>query len=67
MLNVSLAGYTSQEQVVTVIADQTRAVSIVLTPLSPVSGKPAAGLVPATLLAGVAAVLLAAVYRSRRH
>ena len=66
-LNVSSAGYTSQEQMVNVIADQTRAVSIVLTPLSPVSGKQAAGLVPATLLAGVVAVLLAAVFRSRRH
>jgi len=66
-LNVSSAGYMSQEQAVNVIADQTRAVSIVLTPLSPVSGKPAAGLVPATLLAAVVAVLLAAVYRSRRH
>ena len=66
-LNVSAAGYTSQEQVVKVIANQTRAVSLVLTPLSPVSGNRAAGLVPATLLAGVIAVLLAAVYRSRRH
>jgi hypothetical protein len=66
-LNVSSAGYTSQEQMVNVIADQTRAVSLVLTPLPPVSGKQAAGLVPATLLAGVIAVLLAAVYRSRRH
>ena len=66
-LNVSSAGYTSQEQMVNVIADQTRAVSLVLTPLSPVSGNQAAGLVPATLLAGVITVLLAAVYRSRRH
>jgi len=66
-LNVSLAGYIPQELPVNVIADQTRAVNLVLTPVSPVSEKQAAGLVPATLLSGVIAVLLAAVYRSRRH
>jgi len=64
-LNVSLAGYTSQEQPVNVIADQTRVVNLVLKPMSPSSGKQAAGLVPATLLAGVTLILLAAVYRSR--
>jgi hypothetical protein len=42
-------------------------VNLVLTPVSPFSEKQAAGLVPATLLAGVTAVLLAAVYRSRYH
>jgi hypothetical protein len=67
MLNVSLAGYTPQEQTVDVIADQTRAVNLVLAPVPPVSEKQAAGLVPATLLAGVTAVLLSALYRSRRH
>ena len=50
-----------------VVANQTRAVNLVLKPVSPISEKQAAGLVPATLLSGVTAVLLAAVYRSRRH
>jgi hypothetical protein len=67
MLNVSSAGYIAQEQLVNVIANQTRAVNLVLTPVSPFSEKQASGLVPATLLAGVTAVLLAAVYRSRYH
>jgi hypothetical protein len=66
-LNVSLAGYTLQEQPVNVIANQTRAVNLVLNPVSPFSGMRAAGLVPATLLAGVTVVLLVAVYRSRHH
>ncbi|MCX6692896.1 MAG: PEGA domain-containing protein [Methanoregula sp.] len=66
-LNVSTAGYTPQEQPVNVVANQTRAVNLVLKPVSPISEKQAAGLVPATLLSGVTAVLLAAVYRSRRH
>jgi hypothetical protein len=65
MLNVSSAGYIAQEQLVNVIANQTRAVNLVLTPVSHFSEKQAAGQVPATLLAGVTAVLLAAVYRSR--
>jgi hypothetical protein len=67
MLNVSLAGYTPQEQTVNVVADQTRAVNIEFRALPSSPEKQAAGLVPATLLAGVTAVLLAAVYRSRRH
>ena len=66
-LNVSTAGYTPQEQPVNVVANQTRAVNLVLKLVSPVSEKQAAGLVPATLLAGMTAVLLAVVYRSRRH
>ncbi len=67
MLNVSLAGYTPQEQPVNVIANQTRAVNLELIPVSPFSETRAAGLLPATLLAGVTAVLIAVVYRSRHH
>ena len=66
-LNFSLAGYTPQEQPVNVIANQTQAVNLVLKPLSPFSETQAAGLAPATLLAGVTAVLLSAAYRSRLH
>ena len=66
-LNVSYAGYTSQEQPVNVIANQTRAVNLVLGPVSPFSEMRAAGLVPATLLAGMTVVLLVAMYRSRHH
>ena len=66
-LNVSYASYTSQEQPVNVIANQTRAVNLVLGPVPPFSKMRAAGLVPATLLAGVTVVLLVAIYRSRHH
>jgi hypothetical protein len=65
--NVSYAGYTSQEQSVNVIANQTRTFNLVLVPASPFSDTRAAGLVPATLLAGVTIVLLVAIYRSRHH
>jgi PEGA domain len=65
MLNVSTAGYVPQVQPVNVIANQTRAVHLVLNSESPFSQKQAAGLVPATLLACVTAALLAAGYRSR--
>jgi hypothetical protein len=65
LLNVSTAGYVPQEQPVNVIADQTRAVALVLAPEPPVSQKQAAGLAPATLLACVTAALLAVVYRLR--
>ena len=67
MLNVSFAGYTPQEQPVNVIVDQIRAVNLILIPVPPVSQKQAAGLVPATLLAGVTAVLLAVMYRERHR
>lgn len=66
-LNVSSAGYAPQEQTVDVIANQTRVVNIGLKPVAPFSGTQAAGLVPATLLACVTAVLFAAVYRSRHR
>jgi len=66
-LNVSYAGYISQEQPVTVIVNQTRAVNLMLGPVSPFFGIRAAGLVPATLLAGVIVVLLVGMYRSRHH
>jgi hypothetical protein len=66
-LNVSYAGYTSQEQSVNVIANQIRSVNLVLGPVSSFSEMRAAGLVPATLLAGMTVVLLVAIYRSRHH
>jgi hypothetical protein len=66
-LNVSYAGYTSQEQSVNVIANQTPLVNLVLGPVSPFSEKRAAGLVPAPLLAAMTVVLLVGMYRSRHH
>jgi hypothetical protein len=62
-INVSYAGYISKEQPVNVIVNQTQAVNLVLSPVSTW----AAGLVPATLLAGVIVVLLVGIYRSRHH
>jgi hypothetical protein len=65
-LNVSSAGYTPQGQPVTVIANQTRAVDIVLGPVSPFAGMWVAGLILA-LFAVVIAVLLITLYRSRHR
>jgi len=65
-VNVSYPGYISQEQSITVIENQTKEITIVLIPASPIPGIRAAGLVPATLLAGVIAMLLVIVRRSRR-
>ncbi|MFA5221131.1 MAG: PEGA domain-containing protein [Methanoregula sp.] len=66
-VNVSYPGYTSQEQTVTVIENQTKEITIVLSPEPPIPGIHAAGLVPATLLAGGIAALLVIVFRSRRQ
>jgi hypothetical protein len=65
-MNVSTPGYTSLEQPVSVIANETREVSLVLVPVPPFSGIWAGGLVPAILIAGVIVVIAAVLYR-RRH
>ena len=65
-MNVSTPGYTSLEQPVIVIANETREVSLVLVPVPPFSGMWAGGLVPAILIAGVIVVIAAVLYR-RRH
>jgi hypothetical protein len=66
-LNVSAAGYTSQEMPVHVIANQTQAVNLVLVPVSPFSELWVAVLGLAIILAGMIGVLLIVKYRSRHQ
>jgi hypothetical protein len=66
-LNVSSAGYTSQELQVHVIANTTSKVDLVLVPVSPNSELWIAVVVIAIILAGVIGVLLIVNYRSRHH
>jgi hypothetical protein len=66
-LNVSSAGYTSQEMPVHVITNQTQTVNFVLVPVSPYGGLWVAVLGLAIVLAGVIVVLLIVKYRSRHH
>jgi hypothetical protein len=66
-LNVSAAGYTSQEMPVHVIANQTRTINLELVPVSPFSELWVAVLGLAIILAGVIGVLLIVKYRSRHH
>jgi hypothetical protein len=66
-LNVSAAGYTSQELPVHVIANTTSKVDLVLVPVSPNSELWVAVVVIAIILAGVIGVLLIVNYRSRHH
>ena len=66
-LNVSAAGYISQVQPVHVIANQTRAVNLVLVPVSPNYELWVAVLGLAIVLAGVIVVLLIVKFRSRHH
>jgi len=64
-LTVTSEGYTRQEQVVKVITGQTVPVEVGLARITQVSVTRAAGLFPATLLAGMISVVLVAFYRSR--
>jgi hypothetical protein len=65
-LNVSAAGYTSQELPVHVSVNQTRTINLELVPVSPNSELwIAVGL--AIILAGVIGVLLIVKYRSHHH
>jgi len=66
-LNVSVAGYTSQELPVHVIANQTQVVNLVLVPGSPNSELWVVLLGLAIILAGVIGVLLIVKYRSQHH
>jgi hypothetical protein len=66
-LNVSAAGYTSQELPAHVIANTTSEVDLVLLPVSPNSELWIAVLGLAIILAGVIVVLLIVKYRSRHH
>jgi len=64
-LTVTSEGYTRQEQIVKVITGQTVPVEVGLARITQVSVTRAAGLFPATLLAGMISVVLVAFYRSR--
>jgi hypothetical protein len=66
-LNVSAAGYTSQELPVHVSANQTRTINLELVPVSPFSDLWVAVLGLAIILAGVIGVLLIVKHRSRHH
>jgi hypothetical protein len=66
-LNVTSAGYTSQEMPVHVITNQTQTVNFVLVPVSPYAGLWVAVLGLAIVLTGVIVVLLIVKYRSRHH
>jgi hypothetical protein len=66
-LNVSAAGFTSQELPVHVSANQTRTINLELVPVSPLSELWVAVLGLAIILAGVIVVLLIVKYRSRHH
>jgi hypothetical protein len=66
-LNVSAAGYISQELPVHVIVNTTSTVDLVLVPVSPNSELWVAVVVIAIILAGLIVVLLIVKYRSRTH
>ena len=66
-LNVSAAGYTSQEVPVHVSVNQTRTINLELVPVSPFSELWVAVVVIAIILAGVIVVLLIVKYRSHHH
>jgi hypothetical protein len=66
-LNVSAAGYTSQELPVHVSVNQTRTINIELVPVSSFSELWVAVVVIAIILAGVIVLLLIVKYRSRHH
>jgi len=66
-LNVSAAGYTSQEVPVHVSVNQTRTINLELVPVSPFSELWGAVVVIAIILAGLIVVLLIVKYRSHHH
>jgi hypothetical protein len=66
-LNVSAAGYTSQEVPVHVSVNQTRTINLELVPVSSFSELWVAVVVIAIILAGVIVLLLIVRYRSRHH
>jgi len=66
-LNVSSAGYTSEELTVHIILNQTQTINLILVPVSPYSKLWVAVLGLAIVLAGVIVVLLIVKYRSRNH
>jgi hypothetical protein len=66
-LNVSAAGYTSQEVPVHVSVNQTRTINLELVPLSTFSELWVAVVVIAIILAGLIGVLLIVKYRSHHH
>ena len=66
-LNVSAAGYTSQEVPVHVSVNQTRTINLELVPVSPFSELWVAVVVIAIILAGLIVVLLIVKYRSHHH
>ena len=66
-LNVSAAGYNSEELPVHVIVNQTQAINLVLVPVSPYAELWVAVLELAIILAGVIVVMLFMKYRSRHY